>query len=89
MTFGMKFGSWAWEFKRDLDLLKDARKNVAYGAISGAVELVQPELSGDLQTILAWVDEVRLDESRGRVIGVRANAYQHESEASRAYHSQW
>ena len=37
MTFGMKFGSWAWEFKRDLDRLKDARKNVAYGAISGAV----------------------------------------------------
>ena len=42
--------------------------------ILGAVELVQPELSGDLQTILAWADEVRLDESRGRVIGVRANA---------------
>lgn len=37
MTFGMKFGSWAWELKRDLDRLKDARKNVAYGAISGAV----------------------------------------------------
>lgn len=37
LTFGMKFGSWAWELKRDLDRLKDARKNVAYGAISGAV----------------------------------------------------
>jgi len=37
MTFGMKFGSWAWELKRDLDRLRDARKNVAYGAISGAV----------------------------------------------------
>ena len=37
MTFGMKFGSWAWELKRDLDRLKDARKNVSFGAISGAV----------------------------------------------------
>lgn len=37
MTFGMKFGSWAWELKRDVDRLKSARKNVAYGAISGAV----------------------------------------------------
>lgn len=34
MTFGMKFGSWAWELKRDLDRLEDARKNVAFGAIS-------------------------------------------------------
>ena len=37
MTFGMKFGSWAWELKRDYDRLKDARKAVAFGAISGAV----------------------------------------------------
>lgn len=37
MTFGMKFGSWAWELKRDLTRLEDARKNVAFGAISGAV----------------------------------------------------
>ena len=37
MTFGMKFGSWAWELRRDLDRLIDARKNVAFGAISGAV----------------------------------------------------
>ena len=37
MTFGMKFGSWAWELKRDLDRLVDARQNVAFGAISGAV----------------------------------------------------
>ena len=37
MTFGMKFGSWAWELKRDLDRLVDARKNMAVGAISGAV----------------------------------------------------
>ncbi|MDU5893033.1 MAG: adenylosuccinate lyase, partial [Atopobium minutum] len=37
MTFGMKFGSWAWELRRNLDRLIDARKNVACGAISGAV----------------------------------------------------
>ena len=37
MTFGMKFGSWAWELRRDLDRLLDARKQVAVGAISGAV----------------------------------------------------
>ena len=37
MTFGMKFGSWAWELKRDYDRLKDARAAVAFGAISGAV----------------------------------------------------
>ena len=37
MTFGMKFGSWAWELYRDLERLRDARKQVAVGAISGAV----------------------------------------------------
>ena len=37
MTFGMKFGSWAWELRRDLDRLLDARRQVAVGAISGAV----------------------------------------------------
>ena len=37
MTFGMKFGSWAQELRRDLDRLEDARANVAVGAISGAV----------------------------------------------------
>lgn len=37
MTFGMKFGSWAWELRRDLDRLLDARRGVAVGAISGAV----------------------------------------------------
>ena len=42
--------------------------------ILGEVALVRPELGGDLQTILEWADEIRLDESRGRVIGVRANA---------------
>ena len=37
MTFGMKFGSWAWELYRDYQRLKDARDNVSFGAISGAV----------------------------------------------------
>jgi adenylosuccinate lyase len=37
MTFGMKFGSWAWELHRDYQRLLDARDNVAFGAISGAV----------------------------------------------------
>ena len=37
MTFGMKFGSWAWELYRDLERLRDARRQVAVGAISGAV----------------------------------------------------
>lgn len=37
MTFGLKFGSWAFELYRDLERLVDARKQVAVGAISGAV----------------------------------------------------
>lgn len=37
MTFGMKFGSWAWELRRALDRLLDARRQVAVGGISGAV----------------------------------------------------
>jgi pyruvate,orthophosphate dikinase len=35
--------------------------------VLGRVELVQPEVSGDFDTILAWADEVR-------TLGVRANA---------------
>jgi pyruvate,orthophosphate dikinase len=35
--------------------------------VLGAVELVEPELSGDLDTILSWADEFR-------TLGVRANA---------------
>lgn len=35
--------------------------------VLGAVELVMPELTGDLDTILEWADEVR-------TLGVRANA---------------
>ena len=42
--------------------------------ILGAVPLVRPELTGDLETILEWADAIRSDASRGRNIGVRANA---------------
>jgi pyruvate,orthophosphate dikinase len=41
---------------------------------AGEAKLVRPELGGDLQTILDWADEIRFDEERGRVMGVRANA---------------
>ena len=34
--------------------------------IQGAVPLVRPELTGDLETILEWADEIREDASRGR-----------------------
>ena len=37
MTFGMKFGSWAWMLKRDLTRMQEARDMIATGAISGAV----------------------------------------------------
>ena len=37
MTFGMKFGSWAWALKRAQVRLQEARKVAATGAISGAV----------------------------------------------------
>ena len=37
MTFGMKFGSWAWMLERDLKRMQDARAMIATGAISGAV----------------------------------------------------
>ena len=42
--------------------------------VLGAVELVRPDLTGDLEKILTWADEIRLDPARGRNIGVRANA---------------
>ncbi len=42
--------------------------------VLGAVPLVSAELSGDLETILTWADEIREDTSYGHVIGVRANA---------------
>ena len=37
MTFGMKFGSWAWALKRAQVRLEQAREVAATGAISGAV----------------------------------------------------
>lgn len=42
--------------------------------VAGAVPLVKPELTGDLDTVLGWADEVRLDESKGRGYHVRVNA---------------
>ncbi len=40
----------------------------------GSVPLVEPEITGDLETILNWADEIRLTVKMGRPIGVRANA---------------
>lgn len=37
MTFGMKFGSWAWALKRCETRMEQAREVAAVGAISGAV----------------------------------------------------
>ena len=37
MTFGMKFGSWAWALHRCLERMLQAREVCAVGAISGAV----------------------------------------------------
>lgn len=37
MTFGMKFGSWAWMLKRAHTRLITAQKDAAVGAISGAI----------------------------------------------------
>ncbi len=42
--------------------------------VLGAVPLVEPELSSDLETILGWADEVRLTTEYGRPYGVRSNA---------------
>lgn len=37
MTFGMKFGSWAWMLKRAEDRLQTVQTRAAVGAISGAI----------------------------------------------------
>ncbi len=42
--------------------------------VLGAVPLVSAELSGDLETILSWADDIRRDASFGHLVGVRANA---------------
>ena len=41
---------------------------------AGAVPLETPEVTGDLDTILAWADEIRLSEDTGRPYHVRVNA---------------
>ena len=43
-------------------------------AVDGAVDLVSAELTGDLDTILSWADEIRLDEAEGHANHVRVNA---------------
>ena len=42
--------------------------------VQGAVPLVSAELTGDLETILTWADEVRLSEKNGAPCHVRVNA---------------
>lgn len=42
--------------------------------VDGAVDLVSAELTGDLDTILSWADEIRLDETGGHANHVRVNA---------------
>ena len=42
--------------------------------VLGEVDLIQPKVCGSLDTFLGWADDVRYDETKGRVIGVRANA---------------
>ena len=42
--------------------------------VDGAVDLVSAELTGDLDTILSWADEIRLDETAGHANHVRVNA---------------
>ena len=42
--------------------------------VAGAVPLVSAEMTGDLETVLSWADEIRLDATRGRAAHVRVNA---------------
>ena len=42
--------------------------------VDGPVDLVSAELTGDLDTILSWADEIRLDETGGHANHVRVNA---------------
>ena len=42
--------------------------------VDGAVDLVSAELTGDLDTILSWADEIRLNETDGHANHVRVNA---------------
>lgn len=42
--------------------------------VDGPVDLASAELTGDLDTILSWADEIRLDETCGHANHVRVNA---------------
>ena len=42
--------------------------------VAGAVPLVSAELTGDLERVLGWADEIRLDQDGGRAYHVRVNA---------------
>ena len=42
--------------------------------VLGAVPLTSAEITGDLDTMLSWADEIRLDETDGRAYHVRVNA---------------
>ena len=42
--------------------------------VAGAVPLVSAELTGDLETVLGWADQIRLSEEGGRAYHVRVNA---------------
>ncbi|WP_195419524.1 pyruvate, phosphate dikinase [Collinsella sp. D33t1_170424_A12] len=42
--------------------------------VAGAVPLVSAELTGDLETVLEWADQIRLSEEGGRAYHVRVNA---------------
>ncbi|WP_371734539.1 pyruvate, phosphate dikinase [Collinsella ureilytica] len=42
--------------------------------VAGAVPLVSAEMTGDLDTVLSWADEIRLDTTSGRAHHVRVNA---------------
>ncbi|MBE6469502.1 MAG: pyruvate, phosphate dikinase [Coriobacteriaceae bacterium] len=47
----------------------------AWGIVAaGAVPLVSAEMTGDLETVLTWADEIRLDTAGGRAAHVRVNA---------------
>ena len=54
MTFGMKFGSWAWALKRAQTRLEQAREVAATGAISGAVGTYSSTRSSSSTYARSW-----------------------------------
>ena len=56
MTFGMKFGSWAWALKRAQTRMEEARKVAATGAISrrGGHVLEHRPVRGAVRVRAAW-----------------------------------